>query len=52
MGMDPQILVQPAQSPGDEDEQARLRELEARLSSSGNIRDAVALYKARRSRWG
>jgi hypothetical protein len=52
MGIDPQILMQPAPAPDDEDEQANLRELEARLSSSGNIRDAVALYNARRSRWG
>ncbi len=33
----------------DEQEQADLRALDARLSSSGDIRDAVALYNARKS---
>jgi len=33
--------------PDDDEEQANLRALEARLSSTGNIRDAVELYKAR-----
>jgi hypothetical protein len=52
MRIDPKILMQPAPSPDDEDEQANMRALEARLSSSGNIRDALALYNARRSKWG
>lgn len=38
----------PSRAPG-EREQADLRTLSARLSSSGNIKDAVALYHARRS---
>jgi hypothetical protein len=47
-GLDPQNPNQPAPpSPDDEQEQANLRELDARLSSTGDIRDAVALYKAR-----
>jgi hypothetical protein len=33
--------------PDDEQEQPDLQALEDRLTSSGNIRDAVALYKAR-----
>lgn len=37
-----------ARTPG-EREQADMRTLSARLSSSGNIKDAVALYHARRS---
>jgi hypothetical protein len=45
-GIDPN---QPAPPPDDEQEQADMRALEARLSSSGNIRDAVALHNARRS---
>jgi hypothetical protein len=44
-GIDPN---QPA-SPDDEQEQAGLQALEAKLLSSGNIRDAVALYNARKS---
>jgi hypothetical protein len=44
-GIDPK--PEPSQS-DDEQEQADLQALEARLSSSGNIRDAVALYNARR----
>jgi hypothetical protein len=47
IGIDPN---QPAPlSPDDEREQADIRSLDARLSSSGNIRDAVALYNARKS---
>jgi hypothetical protein len=47
-GLDPQNPDQPAPpSPDDEQEQASLRELDERLSSTGDIRDAVALYKAR-----
>jgi hypothetical protein len=46
-GIDPNQPAPP--SPDDEQEQADIRALEARLSSSGNIRDAVALYNARRS---
>ena len=42
-GSDPNQPV----SPGDEQEQADLQTLEDRLSSSGNINDAWALYKAR-----
>jgi hypothetical protein len=41
----------PSFAPDDEREQADIRALDARLSSSGNIRDAVALYNALRSRW-
>jgi hypothetical protein len=49
-GFDPQKPNQPAPPPpDDEQEQAELRALDARLSSSGNIRDAVALYNARKS---
>jgi hypothetical protein len=47
-GIDPQNSNQPA-APMDDDDQADMRALDARLSSSGNIRDAVALYNARRS---
>jgi hypothetical protein len=51
-GIDPQNSNQPAPpSPDDEQEQADLRALEERLASSGNIRDAVALYNARKSNW-
>jgi len=42
----------PTFSPDDDQEQADIRALDARLSSLGNIRDAVALYNALRSRWG
>jgi hypothetical protein len=42
-GADPQI------PPDDEKEQPDLQALEDRLTSSGNIRDAVALYNARRA---
>jgi hypothetical protein len=49
-GIDPQNPNQPAPPPlDDEQEQADLRALDARLSSSGDIRDAVALYNARKS---
>jgi hypothetical protein len=41
----------PSFAPDDEREQADTRALDARLSSSGNIRDAVALCNALRSRW-
>jgi hypothetical protein len=44
-GSDPN---QPA-PPDDEQEQVNLRALEDRLTSSGNIRDAVALYNARQA---
>jgi hypothetical protein len=37
-------------APDDEQEQADLQALEARLSSSGNINDAWALYNARKAR--
>jgi hypothetical protein len=46
--IDPQNSNQPA-APMDDEDQADMRALDARLSSSGNIRDAVALYNARRS---
>jgi hypothetical protein len=42
-GSDPS---KPAPSPDDEQEQANLQALEDRLSSTGNINDAWALYKA------
>jgi len=49
-GIDPQSPNQPAPPPlDDEREQADMRAPDARLSSSGNIRDAVALYNARKS---
>jgi hypothetical protein len=48
-GIDPQNPNQPAPPPHDEQEQADMRALDARLSSSGNTKDAVALYKARKS---
>jgi hypothetical protein len=49
-GVDPQNPNQPAPPPlDDEQEQADMRALDARLSRSGNIRDAVALYNARKS---
>jgi hypothetical protein len=47
-GIAPQNLDQPA-PPDDEREQADMTALDARLASSGNIRDAVALYNARKS---
>jgi len=46
--IDPPNPNQPA-PPDDEQEQVDIRALEAKLSSSGNIRDAVALYNARKS---
>jgi hypothetical protein len=49
-GVDPQNPNQPAPPPlVDEQEQADMQALDARLSRSGNIRDAVALYNARKS---
>ena len=48
-GIDPQNPNQPAPPLDDEQEQADMRALDARLSSSGNIKDAVALYNARKS---
>jgi hypothetical protein len=49
-GIEPQNLNKPAPPPlDDEQEQADMRALDARLSRSGNIRDAVALYNARKS---
>jgi hypothetical protein len=48
LGLDPENPNKPAPpSPDDEQEQGNLRELDARLSRTGDIRDAVALYKAR-----
>jgi hypothetical protein len=47
-GTDPQDQNQPA-PPDDEQEQANMQALEARLSSSGNINDAWALYNARQA---
>ena len=44
----PVLRPGPARSPG-ERQQADLRTLSARLSSSGDIKDAVALYHARKS---
>jgi len=49
-GIDPQNPNQPAPPLDDEQEQADMRALDARLSSSGDIKDAVALYNARKSR--
>jgi hypothetical protein len=46
-GIDPNQPAPP--SPDDEQAQADIRALDAGFSSSGNIRDAVALYNARRS---
>jgi hypothetical protein len=40
-------LNQSAPSSDDEQEQANLQALEDRLSSTGNINDALALYNAR-----
>ena len=48
-GIDPQNPTQPESLEDDEQEQANLRALSAKLSSSGNIRDAVALYNAIKS---
>ena len=48
-GTDPQEANQPVPLVDDE-EQANLRALDARLSSTGSIRDAVALYLARKAR--
>ena len=50
VGIDPQNPNQPVPPPDDEREQADLQALDKRLSNSGNIRDAVALYNARKSR--
>jgi hypothetical protein len=48
VGLDPENLTQPA--PLDEEQdQANLRALDAKLSSTGDIRDAVALYNARKA---
>jgi hypothetical protein len=41
------IQHQPA-PPDDEQDQANMQALEARLSSSGNVNDAWALYNARK----
>jgi hypothetical protein len=46
---DPGDPTEPAPPPLDDEEQANLRALDAKLSSTGNIRDAVALYNARRA---
>jgi hypothetical protein len=49
-GIDPKNPNRAASSPLDDERgQADLQALDARLSSSGNIRDAVALYNARKS---
>jgi len=49
-GIDPQNPNQLALSPPDDErEQADMRALDARLSSSGSLKDAVALYNARKS---
>jgi hypothetical protein len=47
-GADPQGQKQPA-PPDDEQEQANIQALEARLSSSGNVNDAWALHNARKA---
>jgi hypothetical protein len=47
-GTDPQGQNQPA-PPDDEQELANIQALEARLSSSGNINDAWALYNVRKA---
>jgi hypothetical protein len=49
MGNDPQNPNQPA-PPDDDEDRPDLNALKAKLSSSGNIRDAVALYNTRKSR--
>jgi len=41
----------PGFSPDDGQEQTDIQALDAILSRSGNIKDAVALYNALRSRW-
>jgi hypothetical protein len=46
---DPNRSAPPPQQLDDEQEQADMRALDARLSSSGNIRDAVALYNAKKA---
>jgi hypothetical protein len=46
---DPQNPDQPAPPPTDDEEQANLRALDARLSATGDLRDAVALYMARKA---
>lgn len=51
VGTDPEYPIQPAPPLEDDEEQANLRALDARLSSTGDIRDAVALCKARRASW-
>jgi hypothetical protein len=49
-GLDSQNSNQPAPPPlDDEQDQANLQEFDARLSSTGDIRDAVALYMARKA---
>jgi hypothetical protein len=50
-GTDPRDPNEPA-PPDDAQEQANLQALEDRLTSTGNINDAWALYKARKARWG
>jgi hypothetical protein len=47
-GTDPQDPNQPA-PPEDEQEQANIQALEDRLTRTGNIRDAWALYNARKA---
>lgn len=47
-GIDPQNPNQAA-APDDDEEQADMGALDARFSNTGNIRDAVALYNARRA---
>src|ERR1700730_14020344 len=47
-GTDPRDPNQPA-PPDDEQEQANIQALEARLSSSGNVNDAWALYNGRKA---
>jgi hypothetical protein len=49
-GLDPENPSEPALPPlDDEQERASLQALDAKLSSTGDIRDAVALYKARKA---
>jgi len=49
-GLDPENLNLPALPPlDDEQEQANLQALDAKLSRTGDIRDALALYKARKA---
>ena len=49
-GLYPENPNQPAPpSPDDAEEQANLQALDAKLSSTGDIRDAWALYKARKA---